>query len=235
MITEFFALTFIGLMMIISPGPDFAVIVKNSLAYGRQSGIFSSMGVAVANLCHVTINLLGIGIIISQSVVAFTVMKILGAIYLLSIGFKSLLAKPESKESESPSLSLSRAQQDLQSRALQSDKAMLNNPLSFQGKKFTKRRSFLSGFLTSVLNPKACLFFLSFFSVILSADTPFLIQLSYGLWLSFLALIWFTLVAIFFTNQILAHRLKACKHWLERVTGGLLMLFGVKLLTTELS
>jgi len=200
-------------MMIISPGPDFAVVVRNSLTYGRRSGLLSSLGIAFASLCHVTLNLFGIGLILSQSVFMFTVLKVLGACYLLIIGFKSLRAKAD------PKISFS----DISKNETESQNETLSMP-----------KSFLTGYLTCLLNPKACLFFLSFFSVILSASTPVFIQLGYGVWLSLMAFVWFCLVAIFFTNPKLSYKLKKCKHWIERFTGGILMIFGFKLLTSKI-
>ncbi len=209
--SEFFMLTFVGALMIISPGPDFAVVVKNSLAYGRSSGLSASAGVALANLCHVAINLLGVGVIISQSVFAFTLMKILGAIYLIYLGYKGLRAKPAPKRE---------ATSGATGMPLQEMHPGLKN-------------AFQSGFLTSLLNPKACLFYLSFFSVILSPAIPRITQTFYGIWISFIALLWFMLVALFFTSPMIGQRIQVFKHWLERFTGGVLMVFGLKLLSSE--
>lgn len=208
--TEFIMLTLIASLMIISPGPDFAVVVKSSLAHGRASGLFASFGVALANLCHVAINLLGIGVIISKSIIAFTVIKILGATYLLYLGYKGIRAKPT------------------------------NNNLVAGTSKVTvaihsNRQGFYDGLLTSLLNPKACLFYLSFFSVILSPDTKLFTQMFYGIWISTIALLWFMLVAVFFTSETIGNRLTAIKHWLERVTGGVLVLMGLNLLKSEIS
>lgn len=207
--TEFFTITLIGLLVIISPGPDFAIVTKTSLTQGRLAGILSAVGIAVANLCHVLINLLGIGLVIAQSVMAFTIMKILGAAYLLYIGFKGLRAKPMPVDCEPVKMTQPRKEQP--------------------------HRGFMVGFITSILNPKACLFYLSFFSVILSAKTPLLHQIIYGVWLSTLACLWFILVAVFFTHPYIAMRLKNIKHWIERVTGGVLMLLGLRLLTIKVA
>ena len=68
----------------------FLNLVKNSLIHGRRAGIQASFGISAANLCHVAINLLGIGIIIAKSVMLFTVMKILGASYLIYLGFTKI-------------------------------------------------------------------------------------------------------------------------------------------------
>lgn len=216
--TEFITITLFGLLMIISPGPDFAVVTKTSLIQGRLAGMLSAVGVAIANLCHVTLNLLGIGVIISQSLLAFTIMKVLGAGYLIYIGYKGLRAKPFPVTSEEA------------------------GPLSDGGNITAKvgeslqnlgRRGFISGFFTSILNPKACLFYLSFFSVIISSTTPLGHQIFYGVWLSTLACAWFVLVALFFTNPYIGAKLKKAKHWIERITGGALVLLGLRLLSAK--
>jgi threonine/homoserine/homoserine lactone efflux protein len=96
-------------------------------------------------------------------------------------------------------------------------------------------KGLLSGFITSILNPKACLFFLSFFSVMLSPATELRTQIFYGVWISLLALIWFVLVAFFFTTPMIGQKLQNSKHWIERITGGVLMLLSLKLLSSKAS
>lgn len=71
-----------------SPGPDFLIVVKNSMSYSRITGIFTALGVSVALLFHITYSALGLGYIISQSILAFTLIKILGALYFLHLGWK---------------------------------------------------------------------------------------------------------------------------------------------------
>ncbi len=207
--TEFFMLTFVAALMIISPGPDFAVVVKNSLAEGRSAGFYTALGVATANLCHVAINLFGVGVIIAQSIVAFTIMKVLGGIYLLYLGYKGIRAKP----------------------TVIADKSEV--PLA--ATKNQKHYSFYSGLLNCLLNPKACLFFLSFFSVMLSPATAISTQIFYGAWISAMAFTWFVIVAFFFTNPVIGKRIYTFKHWLERFTGGILILLGIKLFRHEIS
>jgi RhtB (resistance to homoserine/threonine) family protein len=215
---EFITITFIGLLMIISPGPDFAMVTKISLSDGRLAAIMASVGVALANLCHVGINILGIGVIISQSVIAFTIMKVLGAAYLLYLGIKGLKAKPQYQvEKIIPEF------QAVPKRGCATDKSHL------------AKRGFLTGVLTSLLNPKACLFYLSFFSVIISPDTVLSLQIFYGFWLSFLALVWFIMVSFFFTNPSISAKISQGKHWIERFAGGALIFLGIRLLGSEAS
>lgn len=207
--TEFFMLTLVAALMIISPGPDFAVVVKNSLTHGRTSGFYTALGVAIANLCHVAINLLGIGVVIAQSIAAFTIMKILGAAYLLYLGYKGIRAKPVGVPEKSE--------------------------VTLPTNRGRGHNGFYSGLLNCLLNPKACLFFLSFFSVMLSPTTAISTQFFYGAWISSMALAWFIVVAFFFTSPAIGKRIDSFKHSLERFTGGILILLGIKLLSDEVS
>src|SRR3990167_31860 len=94
--TEFLAVALIHLLAVASPGPDFAIVVRESVAHGRRSGIFSAIGVGCGIFIHVAYSLLGIGLIVSQSIVLFNALKWLAAAYLVYIGIRALRAKPAS-------------------------------------------------------------------------------------------------------------------------------------------
>lgn len=209
---DFFMLSLVIILMIMSPGPDFAVVVKNSLSQGRMSGVGAAFGIATANLCHITVNLLGIGILIAESVVAFKIMQIVGAAYLMYLGYKGITVKPVLQK-----------------------KDFENTIVVEKGKKpHGYYAGFRTGFMTNLLNPKCCLFFLSFFSVMLSPASTLSTKIFYGLWMSGLALVWFTMVALFFTNPVIGRHMQRYKHWLERVTGVVLIGLALKLLLSDL-
>ncbi len=209
---DFFMLSLVIILMIMSPGPDFAVVVNNSLSHGRISGVGAAFGIASANLCHISINLLGIGLIIVESVVAFKIMQIVGATYLMYLGYKGITAKPAPQEND-----------------------LENTIVLEQGKKlYGYYAGFCTGFMTSLLNPKACLFFLSFFSVMLSPESRLSTKIFYGLWMSSLALVWFTMVALFFTSPVVGRHMQRYKHWLERMTGVVLIGLALKLVISDL-
>ena len=71
----------------LSPGPDFAMIVKQSVSYGRRASIFTSIGIGL-EFQFIWFILLGIGLIISKSIILFNIIKYLGAAYLIYIGYK---------------------------------------------------------------------------------------------------------------------------------------------------
>lgn len=88
-----FTVALIHLLAVISPGPDFIMITRNSLIYSRRTGIYSAIGLGLGILVHVTYSLVGIGLLISKSILLFNTIKYLGAAYLIYIGYKSITAK----------------------------------------------------------------------------------------------------------------------------------------------
>lgn len=142
---EFLTVALIHLLAVASPGPDFAVVVRESVTHGRRAGTWTAFGVGTAIFLHVGYSLLGIGLIVSQSIMLFNALKWLAAAYLLYIGFKALRASPAKPGSD-----------EVQAATIER----------------TPRGAFVAGFMTNGLNPKATLFFLSLFTVVINPHTP---------------------------------------------------------------
>jgi len=200
-LTEFLVVAVIHFLAVVSPGPDFAMTVKNSLSYGRRVGIYTGIGMGIGIGVHVIYSLVGIGFIISQSIVLFNVIKYLGAAYLIYIGIKALRSKPINE------LSFNSGPED---ESISSFKAVG------------------MGFMTNVLNPKATLFFLSLFTQVINPETPLFIQTLYGVEMMIATALWFSVVAIFFSHQLFRDKIIKTKHYVERVLGVVLVGLGVK-------
>ena len=99
-LAEFLTVALIHLLAVASPGPDFAVVVRESVTHGRRAGTWTALGVGSAIFLHVGYSLLGIGLIVSQSIVLFNALKWAAAAYLLYIGFKALRAQPAKPPAE---------------------------------------------------------------------------------------------------------------------------------------
>jgi len=201
-ITQLLAIAVVHLLAVMSPGPDFAMVTRNSLIYSRKIAIYTSLGIALGISVHVAYSLLGIGIVISKSIILFNVIKYIGAAYLLYIGYKSLMSKPADAASQQIKI------ENIKSISI--------------------REAVWSGFLTNVLNPKATLFFLSLFTQIVDPVTPKYIQMIYGFEMMVITFVWFSIVAILFSNSLIKAKVNKFQHYIERVTGVVLIALGIK-------
>lgn len=205
--TEFLTVALVHLLAVASPGPDFAIVVRESVAFGRRAGIFTALGVGSGILVHVAYSLLGIGLIVSQSIVLFNALKWLAAAYLLYIGIRALRAKPAGPASAEPGLD-----------------ECARSP----------RAAFIAGFVTNGLNPKATLFFLSLFTLVIDPHTPLAVQAGYGVYLALATALWFCLVALLFSQQGVRAGFARLGHWFDRLMGVVLVGLGVKLAFSEM-
>jgi RhtB (resistance to homoserine/threonine) family protein len=190
----------ITILAVMSPGADFAMVTRNSIVLSRRAGLLTAVGISLGVLVHVAYSMLGIGIVIAQSILLFNVIKILGAGYLIYLGATMLRAKKASatQEAEAPP------------------------PISALA-------ALRVGFLTNALNPKTTLFFVSLFPQVISSHTSILEQLGYGAFISLTHLVWFAFVACVFSSSVARAAITAVRHLIERGIGGILVTLGVGL------
>ena len=138
-------LLFIGasVLLVIAPGPDMAYMLTRTIVQGRRAGIIAAIGINTGAYVHVVAAVLGLSTILATSSIAFTVVKWVGAGYLVWIGIQALRAKT------SPIY-------------LEDGKT----------KPLDERAIFWQGFLSDVLNPKVAIFFLAFLPQFVDADSP---------------------------------------------------------------
>jgi len=205
-LTQFMTIAVVHLLAVASPGPDFAIIVRQSITYGRKTALWTSLGIGCGILIHIGYSLLGIGLIVSQSIALFSVMKIIGALYLVWLGTKAIRAKP-----------MNRA--EIYTR-------------ENQKKLPTTLQALRTGFFTNGLNPKATLFFLSLFTVVIDPATPLTIQAGYGLYMAVATGVWFSGLSLLFGHSAVRRRFLQVGHWFDRLTGVVLIGLGLKLALT---
>src|SRR5712692_8468209 len=81
-------------LLIATPGPDTALIIRNALTAGPRASTMSALGVAVGILAWALAATLGVGVLLERSSTAFTILKLAGAAYLAYLGLRSLLSPP---------------------------------------------------------------------------------------------------------------------------------------------
>jgi len=120
-----------SLTVILTPGPAMMYILSRGLGQGRQAGMVSAGGVVVGAMMHTVFAALGVSAILAASATAFTVMKYVGAAYLIYLGVRHLREK----------------------NALHAPQAKVET--------VSKEKMFTEGMLVNLLNPKLALFFYS--------------------------------------------------------------------------
>ena len=190
----------IHLLAVISPGPDFIVAVKNSLTYSRVTGLWTAVGFGLGIAVHIVYCAAGLALVISQSILLFNIIKLLGAAYLIYLGIGALLSK---------------------SSKLEVAAETAGADLSWQA-------AVKTGFLTNVLNPKATLFFLSLFTLVITPGTPIAVLVLVSLLMVLNTILWFSLVAIFMTQSRIRAAFERHLNTFNKILGGLLIALGIK-------
>ena len=199
---EFLPLAIAHLFAVASPGPVFAVVTRQCVTGGTRTGVWTSLGVCAGILLHVAYCLLGVAVLLSQSPALFDVVKFVAAGYLLYLGIKSIRKSLVS----GPIDSVSTAQTVVE-----------------------PGKAFMLGFLTNGLNPKATLFFLALFTVVISPSTPVFIQLIYGLYLACATFLWFALLSRLMGRPGVRGTILRAGHWFERAMGTILILLAIQI------
>lgn len=199
---EFLTIAAAHLAAVASPGPDFAVVLKQSVNNGTRSAVWTSLGVATAILLHVTYCLLGVAVLLNQSPALFMAVRYIAAAYLLYLGVSAL------------------------KDALASN-ADRGNPERIE--QLSALKAFYLGFLTNGLNPKATLFFLALFTVIIDPATPTLIQVGYGFYLSIATFAWFSMLSALLGRPSFRALVLGLGVWFERAMGVILIALALQI------
>lgn len=200
-----FLVAVVSLLAAISPGPDFFIVVRNSLVYSRKAGILTSFGVATALIIHLSYTILGIGVLIAENSIVYNFVKYCGAAYLFYIGFSGV----RSSFVAASSLTL-----DCQKSSYQ----------------ISSLNALKQGFLTNLLNPKCAIFFISLFSQFITAETPLFVRVEYALVNWVMSIGWFLVLTYLITGKFLSQRVDRFRSYIDRIMGSCLMVLSLKLL-----
>ncbi|WP_322043691.1 LysE family translocator [Paraburkholderia sp. J67] len=198
------------LLLNVTPGPDTAYIVGRSVAQGRSAGLVSALGISAGCCVHALACAFGLTALLAASATAFTIIKLVGACYLVYLGVRLIFTKqsaPAAGNSAAPS-------------------AVTPRPL---------RQLFLSGFWTNVLNPKVVLFFVSFFPQFVSVTSShkILAFLTLGAVFVLMSTVWNSFVAWIAGSVTQRFSGKpGVRKWLDRTVGSAFVGLGLKLATS---
>ena len=201
-VAEFLGLMAVFSVIIVAPGADFALVIRQCIVHGRSTALITSVGIGMSLLFHISYTILGIGLIVSKSLLLFSALKWAGAAYLVWLGVQSW-----------------------REPAFRMDESSEGAPVqSVSGPK-----AFAMGFITNALNPKPVLFFLSLFSALVSPHTPAVVQFSYGLGMATALIVWFVGVSYFFASRPVRRKFLTYGRAFNRITGALFIGLGMRL------
>jgi RhtB (resistance to homoserine/threonine) family protein len=198
-----------GLLLNMAPGPDSVLIMTRSATQGWRAGSAAALGIAAGTCVHVLAAALGLSALLTTSAWAFTLIKYLGAAYLIYLGLTLLMRRT--------------AQLQAATAAASGDSKP--TPLS-------RRKIFTQGFLSNALNPKVALFFLAFVPQFIAPDAPnkALAFVVLGLIFNINSLLWCHALALF--TALASRRLRLSARVTDRLNrgiGALFLAFGIKL------
>nr|WP_231616534.1 LysE family transporter [Pseudoalteromonas sp. SWN29] len=186
-----------------SPGPDFAVVLKQSVQQGRRNALWTSAGVGAAILLHVGYCVLGVALILTQSPSLFMALKYLAGAYLAYLGVQALrAAKPPASN-----------QDNIETKTVAEESVWL---------------AFRRGFFTNALNPKATLFFMSLFTLVISPTTPTSIQVGYGVYMALATWAWFSMLSLVLCKPSVRGFFQKSGYWFDRGIGVILIALAIR-------
>lgn len=204
--SNLYVLAIICFVGMLSPGPDFILVTRNSLRYPKLQALATAAGIITGSIVGASCCVLGLALIVTKSVLLFSFIKYAGALYLIYLGVKGLTSHSSSINLDQHSVNI---------------------------KKISTTNAFVQGFLCNILNPKLAVFLLSLFTQFLSADSTFSDKLTVaGVFVLEAIIYWPILVLILQSKsvQLLFSKLQSV---LDKVFGTILVGLGLKVAFTK--
>lgn len=196
-----------AIIVVITPGVDTVMVLTRSISKGKTAGLYSALGVSLGLLVHTCAATFGLSQILSKSAMAFSIVKYLGAAYLIYLGYKSFTSKSKPIEIKPT-----------------------------ETKVTGMKKIFFTALLSDVLNPKIALFFLAFLPQFINSNqinnpVPYL---ALGSVLFVITLIWCSFLALTGSNVAkLFNKNKNIENWMNKTTGIIFILLGLKIALTK--
>jgi RhtB (resistance to homoserine/threonine) family protein len=198
-------LVFIGVaaIVIVVPGPDTAVVTKNVLVHGRRAAFGTSLGVSAGLSVWTLAAAIGVASLVRASAVAFTVLKLIGALYLVWLGLQAL-----------------RAAGQTDSGALRSANKPAMGALG----------GFRQGFLSDLANPKIGIFFTSLLPQFVDPGHPVLLPfLALGAVFVLMTVVWLSAYCLIAARAAATLQRPRVRAAMDRFTGVVLIALGLRL------
>lgn len=197
---QLLALASVWAIVVISPGPDFVATVHHAVSRSRRDGLLVALGIVASTTIWVMVSIVGLGVLFARFSWFVEVIRTVGALYLIYLGIKMLWKAHQHRREAEPEVTLPK-----------------------------RGSAWRVGFLTDLSNPKAAAFFGSLFAVFLPAHSPLWLQVASVVVVVMIAACWYGTVACVFSFGPIARGYSRVKKWIDYVTGGILVVLGVRL------
>ena len=199
---EFLTIALAHAIAVASPGPDFALVLKTSLAKGHRAGAIAALGIASGISLHMFYCIVGLELIQTYFQSYFIYASYLGATVLIYLGLNSLYVYTYRHGPRMPD-----AKQNIKTPNI-----------------------FFLGFLTNGMNVKATIFFVSLFAIVIDIHTPTYVLIFYGIYLVIATFIWFYFLSYFLTRDHLRSAFRRHERRINLALGIVFIFFGLQFL-----
>ncbi|WP_409440170.1 LysE family transporter [Psychromonas sp. GE-S-Ul-11] len=207
----FATVAFAHFLALISPGPDFVILVKSALKYDRKKAVGVALGISIANALYIALCLIGVGSLLANSVFIMIGLKVSGGLFLLYLAIQALRTKKSDYEDLSEQVSDG-----------------LDNETTFF-------KEFIVGFMSGILNPKNVLFYLSLFTVVLTKDVSLTFKILLGIWMTSLVFFWDSAIVFVLSGKKARRKFSKIAYYIDKATGAILGLVGLTIVKTVLT
>ncbi|WP_293935459.1 LysE family translocator [Iodobacter sp.] len=207
----FFTVAFAHFLALLSPGPDFVLLVKSAIKNGGKKSIGVAAGIASANAAYISLCLVGVGSILASSIAIMIALKIAGGLFLIYLAIMALKAK----------------------KASYIDLAVISAEREKIETTFIKEM--LIGFMSGILNPKNLLFYLSLFTVVLTGEVSFAFKLALGVWMTSMVFFWDVAIIYFLSTKRVRTKFSKAAYYIDKITGAVLGLIGITIVKSALT
>ncbi|MGF1683464.1 LysE family transporter [Photobacterium minamisatsumaniensis] len=188
-------------LALLSPGPDFVIVVKSAIRNSGKNALGVAFGIATANAVYIGLCLIGVGSILAASVPIMITLKIIGGLFLIYLAVQAIRARKNAYEN-------------------------IDITVSKISHQTTFIREFITGFMSGILNPKNLLFYLSLFTVVLTNDVGFSFKIGLGIWMTLVVFIWDAAIISLLSTPKVRRQFTRLAYYIDKVTGVLLGLIG---------
>jgi threonine/homoserine/homoserine lactone efflux protein len=199
-------------LALLSPGPDFVLVVKSAIRNEGKNAIGVALGIASANALYIGLCLIGVGTILAASVTVMIVLKVIGGLFLIYLAVQALRANKSSY----------------------SNLDIADNSHSNEVKT-TIFKELITGFMSGILNPKNLLFYLSLFTVVLTPEVGLAFKLGLGIWMTAIVFLWDLSIIFLLSTPKVRSKFTKLAYYIDKITGAILGLIGFAIVKSALT